>query len=161
MEYSWYLVCFIEILASIALFKHKGYSYFLSLNRRMEAYLFCMDSLAESATANRAECTLWAGGIKGRKKREWWREEGAGGFCENSMSSLMLCLSLAGHRFILEGKWNNKGEGREEILMQCFVIIPLHFGMVQENSSDKALYKPPKIISYLSCLIVLCSWRAH
>lgn len=45
-----------------------------------------MGSLAESAIAYRAECTLWGGGgggyYKGKaKKRERAREEGVGGFC--------------------------------------------------------------------------------
>lgn len=85
---------------------HKGHSDFLSLNRGTEAYLFCMGSLAESAIAYRAECALMGGGVinaqrKGERKA---REEGVGSFCWNSMSSLMPCLSLAGHRFILDGK---------------------------------------------------------
>lgn len=62
---------------------HKGHSYFLSLNRGIEVYLFCMGSLAESAIAYRAECTLMRGGYKGteEKKKEGAREEGVGGFC--------------------------------------------------------------------------------
>lgn len=40
----------------------RSHSYFLSLNRGIEAYLFCMCSLAESAIAYRAECALMRGG---------------------------------------------------------------------------------------------------
>lgn len=43
-----------------------------------------MGSLAESAIAYRAECTLLRGGYKGtegKKGREGGKEEGVGGFC--------------------------------------------------------------------------------
>lgn len=54
----------------------RSHSYFLSLNRGIEAYLFCMCSLAESAIAYRAECALMrgGGGCKGTEKRKKGRE---------------------------------------------------------------------------------------
>lgn len=53
-----------------------------SLNRRIEAYLFCMGSLAESAIAYRAECTLWGGVEVGAKRGEKKKagSEGGGGW---------------------------------------------------------------------------------
>lgn len=60
-------------------FMHKGHSYFLSLNRGIEAYLFCMGSLAESAIAYRAECTLMRGVIKAQRGKKKERAGGWGG----------------------------------------------------------------------------------
>lgn len=67
-----------------------------------------MGSLAASATAYRAEHPPREEGHKGRRWEEGkglgWGAGGTGGCCLNSMRPLMLCLSLTGHRFILEGK---------------------------------------------------------
>lgn len=66
-----------------------------------------MGSLAASAAAYRAERPPREEGYKGRGWEEGkglGRGWGGGGCCSNSMRSLMLCLSLTGHRFILEGK---------------------------------------------------------
>lgn len=63
---------------------HKGHIYSFSLNRGIEVYLFCMWSLATSAIAYRAECTLVGrrgGGLKGNTQKKAATEEGVGGFC--------------------------------------------------------------------------------